>query len=72
MVGLGTLTNAVTPSVPDATTVVQVRLGENLWELAGRVAPNADPAAVVDRIRELNGVEGAVLPGQSLTVPFQR
>jgi hypothetical protein len=72
VVGLGALSTAVTPSVPEDTTVVRVKLGENLWELAGRVAPNADPTAVVERIRELNGIESAIQPGQPLTVPFQR
>jgi hypothetical protein len=72
VVGLGALSTAVAPSVPEETTVVQVKLGENLWELAGRVAPDSDPSAVVDRIRELNGVEGTIHPGQPLTVPFQR
>ncbi|MFI7674471.1 LysM peptidoglycan-binding domain-containing protein [Actinophytocola sp. NPDC049390] len=69
--GLGALSSAVEPSVPSETTVVRVKPGENLWELAGRVAPGSDASAVVDRIRELNGVDGAVRPGQPLTVPFE-
>lgn len=72
VVGLGSLGEAVAPTVPSTTKVVRVQPGESLWELAGRVAPDADTAAVVDRIRELNGVEGAVHPGQPLTVPFSR
>jgi hypothetical protein len=72
VVGLGTLANSVEPTVPADTTVVRVQPGESIWELAGRVAPNADTAAVVDRIRELNDVEGSVHPGQPLTVPFER
>lgn len=67
--GLGSLSNAVGPSVPSETAVVRVKPGESLWELAGRVAPGSDVSAVVERIRELNGVEGAVQPGQPLTVP---
>jgi hypothetical protein len=70
--GLGLLAGAVEPSVPAETTVVRVKPGESLWELAGRVAPGSDASAVVDRIRELNGVEGAVRPGQPLTVPVER
>jgi hypothetical protein len=71
VVGLGALAGSVEPSVPSETTVVRVKPGENLWELAGRVAPGSDASAVVERIRELNGVEGAVQPGQPLTVPFE-
>jgi predicted Zn-dependent protease len=72
VVGLGALANGVAPQVPEETTVVRVKLGESLWELAGRVAPNSDKAAVVDRIRELNAVDGALQPGQPLTVPTER
>jgi LysM domain len=75
VVGLGALAGSMAPagpSVPDETKVVRVLPGESLWELAGRVAPGADASAVVERIRELNGVEGAVEPGQPLTVPFSR
>lgn len=71
VVGLGALSGSVEPSVPSETTVVRVKPGESLWELAGRVAPGSDASAVVERIRELNGVEGAVQPGQPLTVPFE-
>lgn len=72
VVGLGSLAGSVAPSVPDTTKVVRVQPGESLWELAGRVAPESDAAAVVDRIEELNGIDGAVHPGQPLTVPFSR
>lgn len=72
VVGLGALAGAAEPSVPSETTVVRVKPGENLWELAGRVAPASDASAVVERIRELNGIEGPVQPGQPLTVPFER
>jgi hypothetical protein len=70
--GLGSLAGAMQPALPAETTVVRVQPGESLWELAGRVAPTSDRAAVVERIRELNGVEGAVQPGQPLTVPDGR
>ncbi|MGB3440926.1 MAG: LysM peptidoglycan-binding domain-containing protein [Actinophytocola sp.] len=71
VVGLGALSGSVEPMVPSETTVVRVQPGESLWELAGRVAPGSDASAVVERIRELNGVDGAVQPGQPLTVPFE-
>lgn len=72
VVGLGALASSTAPSVPSTTKVVRVLPGESLWELAERVAPSSDPSAVVDRIRELNGVDGGVHPGQPLTVPFSR
>jgi hypothetical protein len=72
VVGLGSLAGVMEPTVPSETTVVRVKPGENLWELAGRVAPASDASAVVSRIRELNGIEGAVQPGQPLTVPVER
>ena len=70
VVGLGALAGSVEPSVPATTKVVRVLPGESLWELAGRVAPSSDASAVVERIQELNGIEGALQPGQPLTVPF--
>src|SRR5262249_28744204 len=72
VVGLGMLADSVAPSVPSSTKTGRVLPGESLGELAGRVAPGSDPGAVVERIRELNGVEGAVHPGQPLTVPYSR
>jgi hypothetical protein len=74
VVGLGILANAGagTPNVPTSTAVVRVEPGENLSQLAERVAPHSDPAAVVDRIRELNSLAGSDLrPGQPLTVPVE-
>lgn len=73
VVGLGVLANlgAGSPSVPARTGVVRVQPGESLLELAERVAPRSDSGAVVERIRELNGLAGsAVRAGQPLTVPM--
>jgi predicted Zn-dependent protease len=75
VIGLVVLSNAFAgaPSVPDRTAVVRVEPGENLVELAHRVAPGSDTGAVVDRIRALNGLESsAVRAGQPLTVPVER
>jgi predicted Zn-dependent protease len=72
VVGLGTVAGSMAPAVPSTTKVVHVKLGENLWELASRVAPDADTSEVVERIRELNGLEGAVQPGQPLKVPYSK
>ncbi|MEG8178707.1 LysM peptidoglycan-binding domain-containing protein [Nocardia terpenica] len=56
--------------VATGTTLVQVREGESLSEVAARVDP-ADPVrATVDKIIELNGLRGAeVAPGRTLLVP---
>lgn len=70
--GLGVLAGSLEPAVPSSTETVRVLPGESLWELAGRVAPGSDASAVVERIRELNGVDGGVQPGQPLVVPVER
>ncbi|HEV2783161.1 MAG TPA: LysM peptidoglycan-binding domain-containing protein [Actinophytocola sp.] len=74
VVGLAILGNAGSgaSTVPNRTAVVRVEPGESLLELAERVAPRSDPAAVVERIRELNGLSGSeVRPGQPLRVPSE-
>lgn len=69
--GLVALRSVGTDVVPSTTAVVQVQAGESLSELAGRVAPVAPAAAVVERIVSLNGLAGAaVRPGEFLVVPF--
>ena len=56
--------------VPDALSVVQVQPGENLANVAHRVAPDAPVDHVVDRIRELNQLQSASLDaGQTLIAP---
>lgn len=60
-------------SVPERTSLVYVQVGETLWDVAERSAPDSDTAAVVERIRELNRMaDSSVLPGQPLTVPDGR
>ena len=57
-------------SVPERTAVVHVQVGESLLDVAERSAPDSDPEAVADRIRELNALPDAeVKPGQALVVP---
>ncbi|MBB3052639.1 hypothetical protein FHS23_003673 [Prauserella isguenensis] len=56
--------------VPADTAVVSIGAGESLWDVAASAAPEADPAAVVSRIRELNDLaSGAVRAGTPLVVP---
>lgn len=75
VVGLGVLANlgSGAGTVPERTAVVRVVPGETLDQVAERAAPAADRAAVVERIRVLNGLPGSDLrPGQPLTVPIER
>jgi hypothetical protein len=75
VIGLAVLANSgpAASTVPAGTAVVRVEPGENLFQLAERVAPAGDPAAVAERIMELNGLtESALRPGQPLTVPVRR
>jgi nucleoid-associated protein YgaU len=49
---------------------VVVQPGDTLWSIATDAAGTADVRAVVDRIQELNDLQGAVLiPGQVLELP---
>lgn len=57
--------------LPDRLAVVQVQAGETLQQLAGRVAPDAPVGQVVDRIRDLNHLDSAMLDaGQTLVAPI--
>lgn len=70
---LGWLGDGRSARIPADTAVVRVGAGETLWDVAQRVAPRSDPRAVVERIRQLNRIEGsAVQPGQPLRVPDGR
>lgn len=71
---LGQAASAGSPvETPAETSVVRVGAGETVWDVAVRVAPESDPRAVVQRIRELNGMaSSAVQPGQRLQVPDGR
>ena len=49
---------------------VTVRPGDTLWSIAAQAAPDRDPRAVIDEIRELNRVSGDVVRvGEVLRVP---
>jgi len=69
--GLGWIGQAPGPGVPAETAVIRVGAGETVWDVAQRVAPKSDQRAVVERIRQLNGMAGsAIQPGQQLQVPY--
>lgn len=71
LVGLAHLSaGEVGSGVPTSVGAVQVRAGEGLGELAHRVAPAAGTGAMVERIKELNGLtDSSVRQGQQLLVP---
>ncbi|MGH3448485.1 MAG: LysM peptidoglycan-binding domain-containing protein [Nocardioidaceae bacterium] len=54
-----------------ATETVVVKPGETLWEIAGKVAPQEDPRAVIAEIVDLNSLPdaGSIRVGQPLYVP---
>lgn len=57
-------------AVPARTASVSVQQGDTLTAIAARFAPDSDQAAVVERIKQLNHLDDAVLvPGLPLTVP---
>lgn len=71
--GLASFAGGASSTVPSNTAVTQVRQGETLSELASRVAPEAQQAAVVQRIVALNQLSGvSVRAGQALVVPLGR
>lgn len=53
-------------------THVTVQAGQSLWQLAGKIAPSADPRDVVSDIVHLNQLPSAVVqPGQSIAIPLK-
>ncbi|MGH3717482.1 MAG: LysM peptidoglycan-binding domain-containing protein [Pseudonocardiaceae bacterium] len=70
VIGQGVIGPGASPGIPSETTVIRVGAGETVWDVARRVAPQSDQRAVVERIRQLNGIAGsAMTPGQQLQVP---
>ena len=52
---------------------VTVAPGETLWQIAARIAPDADRRALVDQIEALNHLSGPqVVAGQQLVLPRNR
>ena len=60
---------ALFPTDPTGATVVQVRPGDTLPGLAGQFAPGSDEGQVVQRIVELNELDGGRLVPGPLVVP---
>ena len=69
------VTPVVDPSAfvhPTAVLIgdVIVGPGDTLWSIASPAAPDRDPRAVIEEIRELNNFSDSVLPvGVALRVP---
>lgn len=72
---LGVLQAATATAGQEAVAVsyetVVVQPGETLWSIAAAVAPDVDPREVIADIQQLNGVGGAIQPGQQLTIPAE-
>jgi len=73
VLALGMLADLVRAArVPEPAVPVVVRAHESLWQLAKRTAPTREPAQVVRRIVELNGLTSdSVRPGQVLMSPVE-
>lgn len=70
MISLAHLRAADPTPAPAATTVVAVRGGETLSDVAARTAPDAPTSRVVAEIVALNGLQdSSVRAGQTLVVP---
>ena len=64
------VTQAGVGPVGPTTRTITVHTGQTLWQIAEQVAPRDDPRDTVDRIRELNALDTAVVQaGQRLIVP---
>jgi hypothetical protein len=64
---------AATSSSQQVVHYVTVEPGDTLWQIARRAAPQSDPRLVVDRIVEINGLDGAAIQaGSRLAVPLSR
>jgi hypothetical protein len=49
-----------------------IESGESLWQLASRIAPEADPRDVIADLMRLNQLESStVSPGQRIAIPEQ-
>ncbi|AUN42961.1 hypothetical protein ASU32_09770 [Tsukamurella tyrosinosolvens] len=61
---------APTAAQPALTSIVTVRSGQSLEQIAREIAPDRAQAAVVAEIAEINGLQdGRVRAGQTLITP---
>jgi LysM repeat protein len=53
-------------------TYVTVQPGETLWQLAGEIAPSADPRDVISDIVRVNNLpDSTIQAGEQLAIPAQ-
>lgn len=77
LAGAGVLGDAISGAVASSSTQtadfehISVVPGQSLWQIAQSIAPEADPRDVVAEIQMLNGIAGAIQPGQQLAIPSQ-
>jgi len=70
LIGLAILSAPTAPAPTRPPHAVTVEVGDSLWSIAARVAPNRDPRAEIDALRHANHLDGElVVPGQVLRVP---
>ena len=60
MMLFGSMANATATNAGPATATVVVQPGESLWSIAQTLAPNQDPRATINDIKDLNGMNTAV------------
>jgi hypothetical protein len=75
LAGAGVLGDALAGAVASSATStaevehLTVLPGQSLWQIAEAVAPEADPRDVIAEIELLNGIAGAIQPGEQLAIP---
>lgn len=75
LAGAGMIGDAVAGAVATSSAQtaeferVTVLPGQSLWQIAESVAPGVDPRDVVAEIEMLNGIAGAIQPGEQLAIP---
>ncbi|WP_026374086.1 hypothetical protein [Agrococcus lahaulensis] len=75
LAGAGLIGDAVTGAVASSSTStadfehITVVPGQSLWQIAEAIAPEADPRDVIAEIELLNGIAGAIQPGERLAIP---
>lgn len=55
-------------NIPTKTVEYIVQQGDTLWNIAEEHRPNADPRKAVYEIKQRNGLEGHIQPGQVLEI----
>jgi hypothetical protein len=69
-IGTGTAEAANSGSAHAGMTLVTVRPGENLWSVAEKADPDADPRGIIAEVIGINKLPGTTIyPGEQLWVP---